>query len=326
MSDWVLLVLSEASIRAAVVTVVVGAGLGSFRVRAGRTRHAAWASAVIAMLFMPLLSCVLPRLAVTIPAPGFAPSDTFHRLPSGIASRGVSVSTAARGPVPDVRPDAPPPPRFAPRASSPGLSWPDALVIAWVGGVLLMAIGIAAGARAARRLARGASPVEGEGCPDGLMVDLKVAASARVRTPVTVGFRSPRVILPADWRSSPAATLRAVLAHERAHVRRRDPLVGLLAAVTRALFWFNPLAWWLERSVAASAEVACDDRGGQDRGRRAGLRTRPRGDGRPGPETAVACPGQGPAWKAEASSSGGCGASSAGVRWRRAREAECLRR
>jgi hypothetical protein len=50
-----------------------------------------------------------------------------------------------------------------------------------------------------------------------------------------------------------------VLAHELAHVRRRDPLVAMLARLNRCLFWFHPLAWWLEKRLALTAEHAADD-------------------------------------------------------------------
>jgi beta-lactamase regulating signal transducer with metallopeptidase domain len=34
--------------------------------------------------------------------------------------------------------------------------------------------------------------------------------------------------------------------------------VQWLALLNRAVFWFHPLAWWLERRLAALAEDACD--------------------------------------------------------------------
>ncbi|HEY6346708.1 MAG TPA: M56 family metallopeptidase [Bryobacteraceae bacterium] len=66
------------------------------------------------------------------------------------------------------------------------------------------------------------------------------------------------MILPPDWPQWPQARLDAVLAHEREHAGRRDPLWQLLALVNRALFWFHPLAWWLERKLSELAEEACD--------------------------------------------------------------------
>lgn len=82
--------------------------------------------------------------------------------------------------------------------------------------------------------------------------------SASCVVPITVGFLRPRVILPESSRAWPQAQLDAVLTHEGAHVRRRDPLYQWLALLNRAVFWFHPLAWWLERRLSGLAEEACD--------------------------------------------------------------------
>ena len=44
------------------------------------------------------------------------------------------------------------------------------------------------------------------------------------------------------------------MAHEEQHVRRRDSLVALLAAFNRSIFWFHPLAWWIEHKLSLLAE------------------------------------------------------------------------
>jgi hypothetical protein len=87
----------------------------------------------------------------------------------------------------------------------------------------------------------------------------QLCESGEVVTPVTLGVIAPAIILPTTWRQWPNDTLRAVLSHERAHVRRRDPLVNVLAHLNRCVFWFHPLAWWLTHSLATMAEHACDD-------------------------------------------------------------------
>ncbi len=53
--------------------------------------------------------------------------------------------------------------------------------------------------------------------------------------------------------------LRAVLLHEDAHRRRRDLWRGAVNAVVARLFFFYPPAWWLERRLRQSAEMACDE-------------------------------------------------------------------
>ena len=49
------------------------------------------------------------------------------------------------------------------------------------------------------------------------------------------------------------------MAHESAHVRRRDFYTHLIAGFHQAVFWFSPLAWWLRRQLLELAETASDD-------------------------------------------------------------------
>jgi TonB family protein len=42
-------------------------------------------------------------------------------------------------------------------------------------------------------------------------------------------------------------------------VRRRDWAIGAFASANRCIFWFHPLAWWLEARIKSLAEQACDD-------------------------------------------------------------------
>ncbi|MCR9244693.1 MAG: M48 family metalloprotease [bacterium] len=68
-----------------------------------------------------------------------------------------------------------------------------------------------------------------------------------------------RVFLPAELPERVTRTdLRWVLAHELAHVRRRDHLVRWLEWFACVLFWWNPIAWWARRNLRANEEVCCD--------------------------------------------------------------------
>jgi beta-lactamase regulating signal transducer with metallopeptidase domain len=68
----------------------------------------------------------------------------------------------------------------------------------------------------------------------------------------------PRILLPHTCLPMPPESRRLVLAHECAHVERRDLLLGCLPAVTEALFWFHPLARWAVREYGQAREEACD--------------------------------------------------------------------
>jgi hypothetical protein len=50
----------------------------------------------------------------------------------------------------------------------------------------------------------------------------------------------------------------ALLAHELAHVRRRDHWVRVLELVVTGLYWWHPAVWWARREVREAEEVCCD--------------------------------------------------------------------
>ena len=49
-----------------------------------------------------------------------------------------------------------------------------------------------------------------------------------------------------------------ILAHELAHVRRRDYLVRWLEWLACVGFWWNPVVWWAQRNLRATEEICCD--------------------------------------------------------------------
>ena len=61
------------------------------------------------------------------------------------------------------------------------------------------------------------------------------------------------ILLPANFAQHFGTEQRAlVLAHEQAHLARRDPLWSLLAELLAAVLWFHPLAWLAPSSVASA--------------------------------------------------------------------------
>jgi beta-lactamase regulating signal transducer with metallopeptidase domain len=97
------------------------------------------------------------------------------------------------------------------------------------------------------RITRAARPLSTPG-------DVRI--SDRVRSPATFGSV---VLLPPDAPTWPAEKLDAVLAHERAHVRAGDGYWSWLAQLHAALFWFTPVAWWIQRRLETLAETTSDD-------------------------------------------------------------------
>lgn len=130
-------------------------------------------------------------------------------------------------------------------------------------------------ARAWRRARRALAPLDGAPPVPGdafwTAAELSGLSPARVRvvpglpTPAfTAGWRAPVVYVARELADGPRrlvpAELAAVLAHERAHVERRDPLrFSLLRAMAATLFWL-PALRGLTDDVTDEAEVRADDR------------------------------------------------------------------
>jgi uncharacterized protein (TIGR03435 family) len=214
----------EFAFRAALIAAAAAVILRVLRIQAAAAQHAIWTSVLVVMLALPVWIFWGPRAALPVlPARG------------GSALLAAPVNTGDPTPAVPLRLEASQPAPTPAWNSEEVRSWS----VVWIGAYLLGAgallLRLVIGTIRANRL-----------------------NSASCSAPVTVGLLRPRVILPERWREWPQAQLDAVLIHERAHARRRDPLVQWMALLNRALFWFHPLAWWLERRLSALAEEACD--------------------------------------------------------------------
>jgi bla regulator protein BlaR1 len=83
--------------------------------------------------------------------------------------------------------------------------------------------------------------------------------SGAVVAPMLVGAWKPRVVVPLDFEARYAPQERdLVLAHERAHLLRRDVAVNAVALGWLCVFWFNPLIYWAISWIRIDQELACD--------------------------------------------------------------------
>jgi uncharacterized protein (TIGR03435 family) len=87
--------------------------------------------------------------------------------------------------------------------------------------------------------------------------------------PGVFGIFRPTLLLPANiFESLQPQQLQALIAHEAAHVVRRDNLTAAFHSTVEILFWFHPLVWWIGSRLVAERERACDEaviRAGKDR-------------------------------------------------------------
>lgn len=79
--------------------------------------------------------------------------------------------------------------------------------------------------------------------------------------PLLIGTRWPRLVLPRGLRDRIGeGGVRAVVAHEASHVRRRDPLLAATLHVIVILFWPILAVWCGASRVRTLLEIACDER------------------------------------------------------------------
>jgi TonB family protein len=244
--------LADASVRALCLALIALLLLAIFRPKSAAARHAVWTVVLVAMLALPVFAPLLPPLPVKINSQSSMPVNP------GLAGGAIVAPSRAPG----IAGAKPLPPFSAPR-------WPIQLAGVYLAVMSVLLARVLFAYRATRRLVRGSEfvrDVRASSLFETLAASHSIArplpqlrASNSVIVPITIGWSRPAILLPASWQSWDDWKLRAVLTHELAHIRRGDWLVTLAASVNRCLFWFHPLAWWLERRLSALAELASDD-------------------------------------------------------------------
>ncbi len=94
----------------------------------------------------------------------------------------------------------------------------------------------------------------------GIRTRVQLKVSALVRSPVTIGFFRPLILVPASFflHLSPEQA-ESVLLHELAHVKRADYLLNVIQLACRLLLFFHPGMWFMQRCLEIEREHACDD-------------------------------------------------------------------
>jgi BlaR1 peptidase M56 len=240
-------------VRSAILTIAGAILLRTFRVRDASFRMASWTAILCASAAVPILSGILPDVPLVVPRSELAFTGETKVPVSPVRSAAGSLPGL---PVPIEYSGAAKPGRVQSlvkglnvKRLNWGFDWSAAAVALYivVCAVLLLRIGV--GLVIGVRLRRGSMPTA--------LND--ICESNAVNAPVTLGIVRPAIVLPMDWRGWDRATLEAVLAHERSHVRRWDPAAQLFSAIHRALLWASPLSWFLHAKLVQTAEEVSDD-------------------------------------------------------------------
>jgi len=207
------------------LVVAVALAMRFVRHQSSRTKFVIWFSALLATAFLPMLGVKLSGEAASM-----IPSKAVVTLPLSIALY---------------------------------------VFAAWILLACAGLIRVLAGVRQLRRLRAGCEELDAQQLGPELthtIEDFRTArrvsllVSKEVQVPTAVGFFKPAVIIPA-WMLEEGASdeLRHVMLHELAHLRRRDDWTNLIKKVVKAVLFFHPGVWWMEKELSLHREMACDD-------------------------------------------------------------------
>ena len=244
------------------VALAAAVALWLLRHATAQSRYAVGCLALGAMLVLP--GATAWRL-VAAPESG---------TPVAEVRRAVFVRVAAGEPVQrdrlfmGIRRRAPIPPG-APAGASLGPRTLPTLVALWLAGVVLLLARLAGGWWRVRGLYRSALTLPASRWQQttarlaqqlGLRRLVRVVDAAFVDGPVVIGWLQPVVVLPvAALAGLTPAQVRAILAHELAHVRRHDAAVNFAQTIAETLLFYHPAVWWVSSRIRTEREHCCDD-------------------------------------------------------------------
>jgi uncharacterized protein (TIGR03435 family) len=223
-------------------TALIVAGALMFRllrVTNPTLRLTAWTALLLGSLTIPLFTAALPEISIRLSQqPTTTVLSPVHEFSAGseLVPFAICMPTA--------------PPQLS--HANP-VDWMRVIlgVYAAIAAALLMRL--LAGLALSLKILRRSSPT-------GLTMNRgEIHESHEVESPVTAGIIRSAILLPKDWRTWEATRLKAVLAHETSHVRRRDPALQFLSSLHCALLWITPASWLLHRAIVRTAEEISDE-------------------------------------------------------------------
>ena len=143
------------------------------------------------------------------------------------------------------------------------------LVEAWAAGVMVFTLRFAGSALLLSQAHRGQSCNPGASllalCEEvqqrlGIRRAIRYLECRWLAAPAGFGCLRPVILLPvAALTGLSQEQLRAVIAHELAHIRRWDFSVNLIQVAVETLLFYHPAVWWLNKRIRAEREICCDE-------------------------------------------------------------------
>ena len=143
------------------------------------------------------------------------------------------------------------------------------LFIGWLTGFALALLKLGLGLWRVRQLRRNCTEMDASSLDaqvarhlrgTGGLRRVSLCTSDEVTVPTAIGFFHPAVVFPASLAAQLSNDeMEVILLHELAHLRRWDDWTNLAQKLVKAVFFFHPAVWWIERRLALEREMACDE-------------------------------------------------------------------
>ncbi len=147
------------------------------------------------------------------------------------------------------------------------LDWRALVIGAWLLGCLFGLVRVAGAWIRLTRQLRGRRLIRGGSiraiferlCRAARVPAVRLSCTHRIHVPLAAGLVRPEICVPRRvLRSLSPASQESLLAHELAHVIRRDPMWQLLGALLERALFFQPLNRIATRKISSYAEYLCD--------------------------------------------------------------------
>ena len=244
--------LIACTLKTAVLLAFVAIVVRVSRHQSAAFRHRLWAMGIFGSLILPLLSILLPTWHSQVLGNVTGLWSPAHNISAGPGSQPVEPLVVNA---------------IVILRSFTG--WASLALLVWAGGFLFFAMRLGVGLAQLARRSTNSKPLLQESWMCSLSeLSNSLAISQHVRMlqcehpagmPLTWGILRPLIILPSTATEWSESRRRVVLAHELAHIGRRDWLAQLCAELARALYWFHPLVWMAAERLRQESECACDD-------------------------------------------------------------------
>jgi beta-lactamase regulating signal transducer with metallopeptidase domain len=263
--------------------LALGIGLLALRLRRPALLHSLWILVLLKLVTPPVVSVgVLPAKTTRFEAAsaieesiedeeavaaGAALGDSGAEAPGDRVPRSVETApgSAAEPPALGLRAEV----SAAPGAPASTLDYAFLVLGAWLAGSLLVfLVALVRAARFRRLLARGEpAPAIVQGRARRVAACLGLSRCPAVHlipgrvSPLVwaLPFTRPRLVVPSGMVEQLSRDeLESLLAHELAHVKRRDHWVRWLELLVTGLFWWLPLVWLVRRNLRTVEEQCCD--------------------------------------------------------------------